>query len=143
MSQVKGTTIVEEQNHNELCKNEAEEVIEKLTKKVGKYVEQVCLEYLNDSNVQQKFQSRSTGLFGGFKRDNLSKDDENKFLNELRDKYNTMISNLVSTKIISVANLQSMNDSIIKDFSQSSLFKYYDSANWIEKLREKVKKLYE
>jgi len=143
MAQVQPLPAVSASNFSSLCSNEAKAVVDSATKSLGKYVEQVCLEYLKNPVVQTYFQSKVTGIFGGLKIDRLSKDDEKKYLDELRTKFNPIINLIITQGPISIARLQSQNNAILTIFSQSSLFKYYDSANWIEKLRDKVGKIYD
>jgi hypothetical protein len=143
MAQVQPLPAVSASNYSGLCPNEAKAVIDYLTRSVGKYFEQVCLEYLKNPVVLTYFQSKVTGIFGGIKIDRLSKDEEKKYLDELRTKFNPIINTIVTQGPVTVARLQQQNNAILNIFSQSGLFKYYDSANWIEKLRDKVGKIYD
>ena len=130
-------------NYTSLCKDEAQNVLDKLRNKVRKYFEQVCLAYLDDPTVLKSFESKATGLQKAFRRDNLSKEDEQKYISGLQSKFNPMIDNFLSTQVISTKNLQSLNTTIVSHFTQSDLYKYYDKANWVEHLKEKVRKIYE
>ena len=143
MAQVQPLPAVSAKNYSGLCSTEAKAVIDSATKSVGKYFEQVCLEYLKDPVVQTYFTSKVTGIFGGIKIDRLSRDDEKKYLDELRSKFNPLINTIITQGPLSIARLQAQNNAILTIFSQSGLFKYYDSANWIEKLRDKVGKIYD
>lgn len=131
------------QSYFNLCKKEAQNALESIIKVLRKYVEDVCLAYLLDENVVIRFQSKFTGIFRGFKTDTLSKEQEQKYLNSIRNDFNQLINNIISQGLSTSTNLTDYNDKIIGIFEPSDLFKHYDSANYIEKLREKVKKIYD
>lgn len=143
MAQVQGTQPNLPPNYSNLCSQEASLVIEKGKKAIQKYFEDVCLAYLILPNVTQKFESKLNAIAKAFRKDTITPEQEKIFLDELRDKFNPMIGTLMSQPLNNPSRLSAQNNSIITIFSQSQLFKFYDSANWIEKLNEKVKKIYE
>lgn len=143
LSQIQGSQVSQVPNYSNLCSNDAQGIVDNLKKSIKKYFEDVCLSYLQDSVVIKKFESKLNGVQRAFRSDTLTKEKENQFLNNLRVHYNPMIDNVIAQGLVSGSKLTGLNNSIVSIFEKSDLFKFYDSANWIEKLREKVKKIYE
>lgn len=143
LSQIHGSQVGKVPNYSNLCSNDAQSIVDNLKKSIKKYFEDVCLSYLQDSVVMKKFESKLSALQRAWRSDTITKDQENKFLDNLRVQFNPMIDNVITQGLNSGSKLTALNNSIVNIFEKSDLFKFYDSANWIEKLREKVKKIYE
>lgn len=131
------------QRNKKYCEDQVKTIVEQTKDAMNKLAENVCLAYLNEQPVIDQFKAKKTAVVGAASTtgSSVSKSTEDSYLPLFSIEINKIISAFITNKPVIESNLFLFENDIIKAFTNSLLFKHYDSINSIEKLKKKVRKI--
>jgi hypothetical protein len=125
------------------CLDEVEKTITEMRDRLRTLAEKVCLAYLDEPSVKEQFKAHTTAAVGAASSTGrtVSRDQENTYYTTLASAIESRIKSFLASSSLTENTIFLFEKSILTDFVNSQLFKYFDSINSIEKLKRRVKKI--
>jgi len=125
---------------NILGSSKATSLLTSTKKQIQDYFETVMKEFLKSSQFSSKYSGSTTRAIKT--KDTLSKEQIATMMAQLKSSVDQNIDSFISTKPLTLQNLQNYNQTILQTLVNSSIFNYYISMNWLKMLDERLSGLY-